>query len=123
MKKSNSFRILAFIWLLTFSFTLIGCDSNKTVTPQQPPQTQSTYTAPAPVQQVAPTPVETPKVIEHKIMGSGPNGEGIKGHIDKKGVKIYHLPGDPYYNRTTHVAQWFFTTKDAEAAGYRAIIR
>lgn len=61
---------------------------------------------------------------EKEYYGNGPNGEGIKGHIDnERGTKIYHLPGDRYYNKTTHVAQWFFTEKDAQAAGYRHIYK
>lgn len=68
------------------------------------------------------TNVEKPKAITPvQVTGAGPNGEGIKGHTDKKGVKIYHFPGDPYYSRTTHVSAWFFTERDAQAAGYRHI--
>jgi hypothetical protein len=123
MKKENIFRIVAIICLIIFSFTLVSCGNNNAAAPNQP-QNKVINTTPAQqVTQTPVTPVEKPKVIESKITGSGPNGEGIKGHIDNKGVKIYHLPGDPYYNRTTHVAQWFFTTKDAESAGYRAILR
>ncbi len=122
MKKENIFRIVAIICLIIFSFTLISCGNSNAAAPNQP-QNKVINTTPAPVQQVTPAPVEKPKVVENKIKGDGPNGEGIKGHIDSKGVKIYHLPGDPYYSRTTHVAQWFFTAKDAEAAGYRAILR
>lgn len=86
-----------------------------------PPVTTSTN-----VQQEAQTsaPVENQQPTERKYTGQGPNGEGIKGHIDKKkGTMIYHLPGDPYYSRTTHVSQWFFTEKEAKAAGYRPILR
>lgn len=58
---------------------------------------------------------------EKKYYGDGPNGEGIKGHIDnKKGTRIYHIPGSTYYNRTRNVSQWFFTEREAQAAGYRA---
>lgn len=61
---------------------------------------------------------------EKKYYGNGPNGEGIKGHIDKKtGSKTYHLPGSTYYSRTTHVSQWFFTEQEARAAGYQAASR
>ena len=61
---------------------------------------------------------------EKKYYGAGPHGEGIKGHINRsKGTRIYHLPGDPYYSRTTHVSQWFFTEKEAQSAGYRHIYR
>ena len=61
---------------------------------------------------------------ERQYTGAGPNGEGIKGHIDpKKGTMIYHLPGDQYYSRTKNVSKWFFTEKEAQAAGYRHTLR
>ncbi|MGE8203863.1 hypothetical protein ACQKP0_04800 [Heyndrickxia sp. NPDC080065] len=40
----------------------------------------------------------------------------IKGSVNG----IYHVPGSRYYNRTKNVVQWFCSTKEAEAAGYRA---
>lgn len=43
----------------------------------------------------------------------------IKGNINSKGQKIYHLPGDKYYNQTK-AEKMFKTIKEAEAAGYRA---
>ena len=47
------------------------------------------------------------------------SGHGsIKGNINSKGEKIYHLPGDPYYNKTNPEA-WFNTEAEAQAAGYR----
>lgn len=47
------------------------------------------------------------------------SGHGlIKGNINSKGEKIYHLPGDPYYNKTNPEA-WFNTEAGAQAAGYR----
>jgi len=30
---------------------------------------------------------------------------------------IDHLPGDQYYSRTKNVSKWFFTEKEAQAAG------
>lgn len=45
------------------------------------------------------------------------NGDGtIKGSVNG----IYHTPGSTYYGRTKNVVQWFKTTSEAEAAGYRA---
>lgn len=42
----------------------------------------------------------------------------IKGNINKKGEKIYHVPGGAYYNRT--IAEEYFNTEaEAQAAGYR----
>jgi hypothetical protein len=42
----------------------------------------------------------------------------IKGNIREDGDKIYHLPGDPAYERT-NAEQMFSTIEEAEAAGYR----
>ncbi|MBV4420054.1 thermonuclease family protein [Clostridium tyrobutyricum] len=52
-------------------------------------------------------------------LNSSENGR-IKGNINSKGEKIYHLPGDPYYNRTKAEA-YFDTEAQAQAAGYRPI--
>ncbi|MDN6967662.1 hypothetical protein FCS83_03675 [Oenococcus sp. UCMA 17063] len=50
------------------------------------------------------------------------NGQGtILGVInEERGTKIYHLPGDPYYNRIKNVAARFKTVQEAIDAGYRA---
>jgi len=53
-----------------------------------------------------------------KAYGPGPNGETIKGNINKKGEKIYHMPGQKYYDMT-NPEEWFFTEEDAQRAGYR----
>ncbi len=50
--------------------------------------------------------------------GPGPNGETIKGNINSKGEKIYHVPGGQFYDKTQPEA-WFFTEEEARAAGYR----
>lgn len=51
-------------------------------------------------------------------------GKGkIKGNINSKGEKIYHLPGGAYYNKTkidtSKGERWFNTEKEARAAGWR----
>ncbi|MBZ4669364.1 MAG: beta-lactamase protein [Defluviitaleaceae bacterium] len=47
------------------------------------------------------------------------NGRGlIKGNINSKGEKIYHIPGDPWYNKTK-AEVWFKTEAEAQAAGFR----
>ena len=51
--------------------------------------------------------------------GQGPNGETIKGNKNRKGEKIYHVPGGAYYDKT-NPEEWFFTEEEAQAAGYRA---
>ncbi|MDI4644741.1 phospholipase D family protein [Cohnella hashimotonis] len=42
----------------------------------------------------------------------------IKGNINSKGDKLYHVPGGKSYDRTKP-EQWFCSEADAEAAGFR----
>lgn len=47
------------------------------------------------------------------------SGRGlIKGNINSKGEKIYHIPGDPWYDKTK-AEVWFKTEAEAQAAGFR----
>lgn len=50
--------------------------------------------------------------------GPGPHGETIKGNINSRGEKIYHVPGGRFYDKTKPEA-WFFTEEEAQQAGYR----
>lgn len=48
-----------------------------------------------------------------------PAGNGlIKGNINSKGEKIYHLPGGAYYDKTIP-EKWFKTEQEAKEAGFR----
>jgi micrococcal nuclease len=49
---------------------------------------------------------------------SPPPGKKIKGNINAKGEKIYHLPGTRDYERTK-AEVWFATEDEARAAGFR----
>jgi hypothetical protein len=42
----------------------------------------------------------------------------IKGNVNSKGEKIYHVPGGQYYDKTIP-EQWFNTEEEAQKAGYR----
>lgn len=47
------------------------------------------------------------------------NGQGlIKGNINSKGEKIYHMPGGASYDRT-NPEEWFITEQEAIDAGFR----
>lgn len=47
------------------------------------------------------------------------SGHGsIKGNINSKGEKIYHVPGGAFYDKTD-AEEWFNTEAEAQAAGYR----
>lgn len=103
-------------------------ESTTPVTEQTTQEVQAT--APATEQEAAPVEIEkitpvapiaetTKKVDNVRRDGPGPNGETIKGNINSKGEKIYHMPNGAYYNKTDPEA-WFFTREEAEATGYRA---
>ena len=55
---------------------------------------------------------------------SKPDELAIKGNINSKGDKIYHVPGTSKYNATkideTKGERWFRTESEARAAGWRA---
>ncbi|MFD2371952.1 thermonuclease family protein [Brevibacillus sp. GCM10020057] len=48
-----------------------------------------------------------------------PEGKRIKGNINAKGEKIYHVPGSASYEQTK-AEMWFATEEEAKAAGFRA---
>jgi hypothetical protein len=55
---------------------------------------------------------------------AGENDEcNIKGNVNTRGERIYHVPGDRYYDETKIVAnhgeRWFCSEKEAKAAGWR----
>jgi micrococcal nuclease len=56
-----------------------------------------------------------------------PAGCVVKGNINTKGDKIYHVPGDDSYDETVITEskgeRYFCTTQEAEAAGWRAALR
>ena len=51
----------------------------------------------------------------------------IKGNINEKGERIYHVPGDQWYSNTkldeSKGERWFCSEKEALAAGWRAPTR
>jgi hypothetical protein len=51
------------------------------------------------------------------------NGCVIKGNVSTKGERIYHVPGQKYYNETRIQAsrgeRWFCSEEEARAAGWR----
>ncbi|KRA42066.1 hypothetical protein [Devosia sp. Root635] len=55
---------------------------------------------------------------------SAQNGEcNIKGNVSTQGERIYHMPGDKYYDETrisaSHGERWFCTEAEARQAGWR----
>lgn len=47
----------------------------------------------------------------------------IKGNVNTQGERIYHVPGQKYYNDTvisaSHGERWFCSEAEARAAGWR----
>lgn len=80
-------------------------------------------TAQAMLPTVTPTPVPPLPTVEPAVVP--PTVEAtpecvVKGNINARGEKIYHLPGDPNYVRTK-AEECFPDAASAEAAGYRPI--
>lgn len=46
----------------------------------------------------------------------------IKGNINSKGEKIYHMPDGMYYKQT-YPEKWFITEAEAKNAGFRKSMR
>ncbi|QRG69739.1 thermonuclease family protein [Brevibacillus choshinensis] len=68
-----------------------------------------------------PNPTKTPTSTEKPSAAdpSQPEGKPIKGNINAKGEKIYHVPGSSSYEQTK-AEMWFATEEEAKAAGFRA---
>jgi hypothetical protein len=51
----------------------------------------------------------------------------IKGNINDRGQRIYHMPGDKFYGRTNISAakgeRWFCSEVEATAAGWQRLRR
>lgn len=47
----------------------------------------------------------------------------IKGNVNTRGERIYHVPGQKYYEETrisaSHCDRWFCSEEEARAAGWR----
>jgi hypothetical protein len=60
-------------------------------------------------------------------VGSTAAGENdacnIKGNVNTRGERIYHVPGQEYYDETviaaSHGERWFCSEQEARAAGWR----
>lgn len=99
--------------------------------PVQPQSMQAEATLPPPV---IPEPTDTPLSQASNDApftckdgcAEPPAGSNctIKGNVNSKGERIYHMPGGRYYNRTDIKPEegdrWFCTPSEAEAAGFRA---
>ncbi|MGG1660219.1 thermonuclease family protein [Brevibacillus sp. NRS-1366] len=62
---------------------------------------------------------EKPKQEAKDAAQTPPEGKPIKGNINSKGDKIYHVPGSASYDKT-NAEMWFATEEEAQAAGFRA---
>lgn len=51
------------------------------------------------------------------------DGCNIKGNVNTRGERIYHVPGQKYYDDTeisaAHGERWFCSEEEARAAGWR----
>lgn len=93
--------------------------STRGCTAYQPSKPKTTTTKSSAVTTTHKSPVRS---STQSTTTSSTSSSGHKAGCNIKGssTHIYHLPGDAYYDRTTHVVQWFCTEKEAQNAGYRA---
>jgi endonuclease YncB( thermonuclease family) len=63
------------------------------------------------------------RTIRSAPVSERPDGCDIKGNISRNGERIYHMPGERWYDRTVidtaKDERWFCTQDEAEAAGWR----
>lgn len=110
---------IACSWASKNGYSTRGCGytakKNTSSTPTHSTATSSTSTSTHKTTSSAPK-TSTSSSSNSSLSGSSSSKCNIKG----SSTHIYHIPGDPYYNRTTHVVQWFCSVQDAVKAGYRA---
>ena len=98
--------------------------------PAGPPQLPTPSRHPAPPRQILTEAPPSPASAETQERGcpqgcaSPPPGCDIKGNISsRKGERIYHLPGQRWYDETIIVPEkgeaWFCTEEEARANGWR----
>ncbi len=65
--------------------------------------------------------------LRHKRLLKRSEKCAIKGNINRKGERIYQVPGGEWYDRTkidpAKGERWFCTEAEAEAAGWRKAVR
>lgn len=99
--------------------------------PSSPPPAERVLTLPSPAPEPVPEPTDAEKVTQIAIPHGCPEGCAVpppgcdvKGNISQKtGERIYHLPGQRYYDRTVispgQGEAWFCTEAEARANGWR----
>lgn len=93
--------------------------TNETVTSEE-----NTLSAPVEYKTLPSTTPRKRKTTGQKTGDSKhPEGCDIKGNINSKGEKIYHIPGGRWYDKTkideADGERWFCTEEEAEKAGWR----
>jgi endonuclease YncB( thermonuclease family) len=67
------------------------------------------------------------QATEQKSAASSPSECKIKGNISRKGLRVYHVPGQRDYDKTQISAskgeRWFCSEVEAKAAGWKAARR
>lgn len=116
--------------------TQMAPTATREITPTQPATQAATQPAETPTSiptdSLPPTetlPSAEPTVVQQSLSAcpqgcsEPPPGCSIKGNINNEGVKIFHVPGQDYYDKTKISPEkderWFCTPAEAEANGWR----
>lgn len=117
---------LALVLMIAAVVLLLLASGPKTA----PTPPRSTQPAPRVPEPRAPEPVPSPAPEPAAVEGKCPKGCDvpppdcyIKGNVSKKGERIYHVPGQRYYEETVispgKDEAWFCTEEEARANGWR----
>lgn len=121
MKKLNFFVFMILLTSLVASCTFYPVVPQADFEARQTAQAQ--VVLPTVTPEVAPTLsfTPTPEIVPPTVEPTATVVACVvKGNIDAKGNKIYHLPGDPNYKKTI-AEECFPDAASAAAAGYRPI--
>lgn len=110
--------ILLIIWFVSVAYM-----SNKDA--KQAKETEAAVSFERILNATAGTPMPTATISPRLLIRYESDGKClIKGNINSKGKKIYHVPGSPSYESTkidtTNGERWFCTEYEAQAAGWSA---
>lgn len=116
-------KVALLVGMFVLLFSLAACFNADGVWLVKTADPNLAFEVTLPKPNLLPTVTPTAEVVEEPTAVATPVPTPdctVKGNINAKGEKIYHLPGDPNYAKTK-AEECFPDAASAEAAGYRPI--